>query len=135
MSMLLSRTILPLHHTVRSIQGQILRTMHLQQSQAFVNGRWVGARGGQTFDVTNPANERVIGTVPDMDVSDANEAIDAAYSAFYDKQWHNSTAKERAALLKVRDGCNMVGGCNFAKVRCVRIWSGQMIGVCVDISV
>lgn len=101
MSMLLWRAILPLNRTVRTFQGSpILRNMHLQQNQAFINGRWVGARGGQTFDVTNPANERVIGTVPDMDVNDANEAIDAAYGAFYDKGWHNSTAKERSALLK-----------------------------------
>lgn len=74
----------------------------LRQDKAFVNGQWVGARQGATFEVTNPVNEKVIGTVPDMDVNDASEAIDAAYAAFYSKQWHNSTAKERAALLKVR---------------------------------
>ncbi|XP_058814029.1 succinate-semialdehyde dehydrogenase [NADP(+)] GabD [Topomyia yanbarensis] len=78
----------------------IRRTMHLQQNQAFVNGKWVGARSGETFEITNPANEQVIGTVPDMDVDDVNEAIGSAYDAFYDKGWHNSTAKERAALLK-----------------------------------
>lgn len=77
------------------------RYMHsLRQDKAFVNGQWVGARQGATFEVTNPVNEKVIGTVPDMDVNDASEAIDAAYAAFYSKQWHNSTAKERAALLK-----------------------------------
>lgn len=92
-----------------SCNGTLLRrSMHLQQDKAFVNGRWVGARCGGTFEVTNPANEKVIGTVPDMDVNDANEAIDAAYNAFYDKQWHNSTAKDRAALLKVRQLINDV---------------------------
>ncbi|XP_058467940.1 succinate-semialdehyde dehydrogenase [NADP(+)] GabD-like [Malaya genurostris] len=76
------------------------RTMHLHQNHAFINGKWVGARSGLTFDVTNPANEQVLGTVPDMDINDVNDAIDAAHNAFYDKKWHNSTAKDRAALLK-----------------------------------
>lgn len=83
--------------------NMLQRSVHnLQQDKAFVNGQWIEARQGAKFEVTNPVNEKVIGVVPDMDVSDANEAIDAAYNAFYDKQWHNSTAKERAALLKVR---------------------------------
>ncbi|XP_062536578.1 3-sulfolactaldehyde dehydrogenase [Armigeres subalbatus] len=81
--------------------NMLQRSVHnLQQDKAFVNGQWIEARQGAKFEVTNPVNEKVIGVVPDMDVSDANEAIDAAYNAFYDKQWHNSTAKERAALLK-----------------------------------
>lgn len=92
-----------LQRSVCSNVNLLQRCMHsLRQDKAFVNGHWVGARQGATFEVTNPVNEKVIGTVPDMDVNDANEAIDAAYNAFYDKQWHNSTAKERAALLKVR---------------------------------
>uniref|UniRef100_A0A182Q234 Aldehyde dehydrogenase domain-containing protein n=1 Tax=Anopheles farauti TaxID=69004 RepID=A0A182Q234_9DIPT len=81
----------------------ITRAMHsnpLKQSQAFVNGRWVGARSGATFDVQNPANGQVLGAVPDMTRDDVQLAIDAAHEAFYEKSWHNSTAKERAALLK-----------------------------------
>ncbi|XP_058118208.1 succinate-semialdehyde dehydrogenase [NADP(+)] GabD [Anopheles ziemanni] len=80
-----------------------IRAMHnnpLRQSQAYVNGRWVGARSGATFEVQNPANGQVLGVVPDMTRDDVQLAIDAAYDAFYEKGWHNSTAKERAALLK-----------------------------------
>lgn len=77
------------------------RSLHLQQNQAFVNGKWVSAAGGQTFEVKNPANEHVLGAVPDMDVNDVKVAVDAAYEAFYSKAWHASTAKERSALLKV----------------------------------
>ncbi|XP_053699274.1 succinate-semialdehyde dehydrogenase [NADP(+)] GabD [Sabethes cyaneus] len=80
--------------------NMVRRSLHLQQNQAFVNGKWIGAACGQTFEVTNPANEKVLGAVPDMDVNDVNIAIDSAYEAFYSKDWHASTAKERAALLK-----------------------------------
>lgn len=82
----------------------------LKQSQAYVNGSWIGARSGATFDVQNPANGAVLGAVPDMARDDVQLAIDAAYDAFYEPRWHNSTAKERAALLKV---CYQLKGINF----------------------
>ncbi|XP_055617980.1 3-sulfolactaldehyde dehydrogenase [Toxorhynchites rutilus septentrionalis] len=84
----------------KSISNLSCRGVHLLQNKAFINGKWVGAHTGETFDVTNPANEAVVGNVPDMYVKDACKAIDAAHSAFYNERWHNSTAKERSALLK-----------------------------------
>lgn len=78
------------------------RNMHLLQKQAFINGVWCDAKSNTTFDVVNPANGNVIGSVPDMDVSDVEKAIDSAYSAFHSAEWQNKTAKERSQLLKVR---------------------------------
>lgn len=78
------------------------RRMHLLQDKAFVNGAWVSAQEQQTFNVINPANEKVIGAVPDMATGDVQKAIDAAHEAFYEKSWANSTAKQRADLLKVK---------------------------------
>ncbi|XP_055586105.1 glutarate-semialdehyde dehydrogenase [Uranotaenia lowii] len=105
MSMLLARitarrALVILPNNCSSAMATHNRQLHLQQDKAFVNGCWVGSRSGQTFQVTNPANQEVICTVPDMDASDVNEAIEAAYNAFYDKRWYNNTAKERAGMLK-----------------------------------
>ncbi|XP_035895577.1 succinate-semialdehyde dehydrogenase [NADP(+)] GabD [Anopheles stephensi] len=90
--------------SLSSVTTFTVRAMHsnnpLKQSQAFVNGRWIGARSGATFDVQNPANGQVLGAVPDMNREDVQLAIDAAYDAFYQPSWHNSTAKERSAMLK-----------------------------------
>ncbi|XP_048739146.1 succinate-semialdehyde dehydrogenase, mitochondrial-like isoform X2 [Ostrea edulis] len=66
--------------------------------KAFVNGEWVPASSGKTFDVVNPANGKVIGSVPDMDASDTEMAIKVAYKAF--QSWKETTAKERSVLLK-----------------------------------
>ena len=41
--------------------------------------------------VTNPANGKVIGTVPDMCEDDVNQAIETASSAF--QSWRKTTAK------------------------------------------
>nr|XP_022905573.1 succinate-semialdehyde dehydrogenase, mitochondrial isoform X6 [Onthophagus taurus] len=75
-----------------------VRSMHLLKEKAFVNGKWSTAENQQTFDVYNPANGKVVGSVPDMDVSDANLAIKAASEAF--ETWKFTTAKERSKLLR-----------------------------------
>ena len=63
----------------------------------FIDGAWVEARSGETFDVTNPATGEVIGTVPAGDATDAAAAIDAANRAF--PAWSSTTAYERSGLL------------------------------------
>nr|XP_022301487.1 glutarate-semialdehyde dehydrogenase DavD-like isoform X1 [Crassostrea virginica] len=66
--------------------------------KAFVNGEWVAASSGKTFEVLNPANGKLIGSVPDMDATDTENAIKVAYKAF--QSWKETTAKERSALLR-----------------------------------
>eukprot|EP00094_Tigriopus_californicus_P005264 TCALIF_05074-PA protein Name:"Similar to Aldh5a1 Succinate-semialdehyde dehydrogenase, mitochondrial (Rattus norvegicus)" AED:0.17 eAED:0.17 QI:569/0.8/0.83/1/1/1/6/157/600 len=84
----------PIYKTIIQI-----RTMSsLVKNKAFINGAWVEATSGKTFEVTNPVNGKVIGSVPDMDTIDANKAIDAAHEAF--QTWRDTTAKERSALLR-----------------------------------
>lgn len=81
---------------------QAARAMSLVRNQAFINGKWTSASDNKVFDVSNPANLKVIASVPDMTKIDCQRAIDAAHDAFYRKNWYNSTAKERSTLLKVK---------------------------------
>lgn len=73
----------------------------LVQSKAFINGNWINASCNKTFEVINPANGSVVGSVPNMDVNDAALAIQAAKNAFEQSEWPKFTAKERSSLLKV----------------------------------
>ncbi|MBY6202710.1 NAD-dependent succinate-semialdehyde dehydrogenase [Maritalea mobilis] len=50
----------------------------------FVGGAWIGADSGETIEVTNPATEEVIGTVPASGEAETMRAIDAAAAAFPD---------------------------------------------------
>ncbi|MFT7646191.1 MAG: succinate-semialdehyde dehydrogenase/glutarate-semialdehyde dehydrogenase [Candidatus Poriferisodalaceae bacterium] len=63
----------------------------------FINGEWVDAIGGATFDVTNPATGEVIGAMPDGGAEDAASAIGAAHEAF--DAWSRTTAYERSRIL------------------------------------
>lgn len=73
----------------------------LVKNQALINGQWTKASDNKQFGVINPANMEVIAQVPDMNKADCQRAIDAAHDAFYSKEWHSATAKERSGLLKV----------------------------------
>jgi len=72
--------------------------MSLYQPLSFVNGQWVGATSGATFEVINPATGRVIESVADLSAADCVRAIDAAEAAF--PAWAGLTAKERSAILR-----------------------------------
>jgi len=73
-----------------SYQDLILNKVWIQgEAQASVSGR--------TFSVVNPANQRLLGEVPDCDSVDTQRAIDSASAAF--ELWSQKTANERAKLL------------------------------------
>ncbi|MDK9695513.1 MAG: NAD-dependent succinate-semialdehyde dehydrogenase [Siculibacillus sp.] len=62
-----------------------------------IGGAWVGADGGGTITVTDPATGAVLGTVPDVGRAEVARAIAAAEAAF--PAWAAKTANERAAIL------------------------------------
>lgn len=65
--------------------------------QAHINGRWMDAFTGQTFAVTNPADNSVLAEVADCGHQEGLAAIAAAHRAF--QTWRRTTALERARLL------------------------------------
>ena len=72
--------------------------MSLYQPLSLINGEWVSASSGATFDVINPASGQVVESVADLSAEDCAKAIDAAEAAF--PKWAALTAKERAIILR-----------------------------------
>lgn len=80
-------------------QSQLtLRDMTLFRQQAFIGGRWEDSPGGMVKEVFNPANGKLIGSVPNLGAEETHRAIDAANRALPD--WRARTAKERAQILR-----------------------------------
>ena len=77
--------------------SMVLKKKNLLKNKAYINGTWVGAKNGKSFEVVNPSSGEVIVNVPDLDVNDARIAIDAAHQAF--PHWSKKTAKERSIIL------------------------------------
>jgi succinate-semialdehyde dehydrogenase/glutarate-semialdehyde dehydrogenase len=70
----------------------------LFREQCYIDGAWVDADGRATIEVRDPANNELIGTVPKLAAAETRRAIEAAGRAF--QSWRNTTAKERAGLLR-----------------------------------
>ncbi len=75
-----------------------LQDMSLFRQQAFIAGRWEDAPDGKVKEVFNPANGKLIGTVPNLGADATRRAIEAANKALPD--WRARTAKERAQILR-----------------------------------
>ena len=75
-----------------------LKDTALFRQQAYIDGAWVDADNAETFNVTDPANGDVLGSVPEMGRAETARAIAAAEAAL--PAWRAKTAKERAAILK-----------------------------------
>ena len=70
----------------------------LLRQQAYLNGLWCDADGGDTIAVINPATGEAIGSVPKMGAAETRRAIEAANAAW--PAWRKKTAKERSAILR-----------------------------------
>ncbi|XP_069967712.1 succinate-semialdehyde dehydrogenase, mitochondrial isoform X2 [Bactrocera oleae] len=93
-------SLIPFHIKAKLVLLDTKPFSSLVQSKAFINGNWINASCNKTFEVINPANGSVVGSVPNMDVNDAALAIQAAKNAFEQSEWPKFTAKERSSLLK-----------------------------------
>src|ERR1700720_3687194 len=64
-----------------------------------INGKWVAAASGKTFEVTNPATGRVIARVAEGDAADVDAAVRAARRAFESSPWASMTPSDRGKII------------------------------------
>ena len=75
-----------------------LKNTSLLKTKSYINGQWLDADSGQTFNVTDPASGEVIACIADLGVNETRRAIEAAEQAM--QSWKMRTAKERSNLLR-----------------------------------
>src|SRR3569832_2083628 len=75
-----------------------LKDENLFRQLCYVDGEWKAADSKATIDVTNPATDEVLGTVPKFLGAETKAAIAAAKRA--QPEWATKTAGERAAILR-----------------------------------
>ena len=69
------------------------------QWQAYIDGRYVPAASGETFDCVSPIDGRLLASVAATDVADADLAVAAARRAFDDGVWSRQPPRERKRVL------------------------------------
>jgi len=66
--------------------------------QLFIDGKWVDAESGKTFETPNPATGATLAEVAEADKADIDKAVIAARRAFEGK-WSKMSARDRGRLL------------------------------------
>jgi len=75
-----------------------LNDQSLFRQQCYIDGAWTDADDASTIEVTNPATNETLGTVPKMGANETRRAIEAANAAW--PAWRAKTAKERADIIR-----------------------------------
>ncbi len=70
----------------------------LLKNKAYIDGQWVDADDGATFDITNPASGELITRVAKMGAAETARAVSAAAAAM--REWARKPAKARAGILR-----------------------------------
>jgi succinate-semialdehyde dehydrogenase/glutarate-semialdehyde dehydrogenase len=66
-------------------------------SKNFINGTWREASTGDSFPVTNPANDEVLARVPSLSSEDVGQVITVAHRAL--SSWRSVPARKRSDIL------------------------------------
>jgi phenylacetaldehyde dehydrogenase len=66
--------------------------------QMFINGQWVDAASGKTFETPNPATGETLARVAEGDAEDIKRAVRAARAAF-DGPWSRLTPSDRGRII------------------------------------
>ncbi|MBN7741889.1 aldehyde dehydrogenase family protein [Bacillus velezensis] len=65
----------------------------------YINGEYIQARNGRTFDVIDPATEELMTRVSEAQTEDIDHAVKAARRAFDDGEWTKMKADTRSRLI------------------------------------
>lgn len=71
----------------------------IRQTECFIDGQWLPAQSGKTFETIHPADEQVITQVAEGDAEDIDLAVKAARDAFDNGPWRQMDARERGELM------------------------------------
>lgn len=71
----------------------------VQDAQLFIDGRYVDALAGETFDTINPATNRKLATVANGGMADAKRAIEVAQRTFTSGVWSTMSIEDRSRIL------------------------------------
>lgn len=81
-----------------SFSASSLKDPSLFVEKTYIAGQWVSAKSGKTFEVTSPATDKGIGSVPESGLDDLDDAIQAAHGAF--DSWKRQSGRQRGRILR-----------------------------------
>ncbi len=78
--------------------AQQVPSNNTRRYQLFIDGKWVDAESGKTFETPNPSTGETLAEVAEGDKADIDKAVAAARRA-YEGKWSKMSARDRGRLL------------------------------------
>jgi aldehyde dehydrogenase (NAD+) len=72
----------------------------LKKYQMYIDGKWVDAENGKSFESFNPADGEAWAVIPEASAADVDAAVQAAHHAFVSGPWSTMLATQRGKLLR-----------------------------------
>jgi phenylacetaldehyde dehydrogenase len=79
--------------------GKDSKAFLAKKHRMLIDGKWVEAKSGKTFEVEDPATQETIAHVPAGDKADIDAAVAAARKAFESGPWSRISPADRAKLV------------------------------------
>lgn len=100
-----------------------------------IDGKWLPARSGVTFNVENPATEEVLGAVPRGNQDDVDLAVAAAARAFEEGPWSTIRPVERERLLLKLADLLEANGQAIAEIESIDNGKSAAMALAVDVRI
>ncbi len=75
------------------------KDLQIRHNRCLIDGEWVAAVSGRTFETINPATGDVIAHIAEGDEADVDKAVKAARRAFESGPWSRINASDRGRLM------------------------------------
>lgn len=85
--------------TITEPKSSTVSSPKIGQTQLFIDGQWIPAKSGKTFETRNPATEETIADVAEGDAADIDAAVAAARKALEQGPWSKMDARDRGRLM------------------------------------
>jgi acyl-CoA reductase-like NAD-dependent aldehyde dehydrogenase len=72
----------------------------LKEYKTHINGKWVAAESGETFESEDPYTGEPWALIPKCGAKDVDKAVEAAYAAFDSGPWADMTATARGRMMR-----------------------------------
>src|SRR5271156_3857536 len=84
--------------------GGVRKFLRDSPKKLLIDGKWVAAKSGKTFETINPANEEILALIAEGDKADVDAAVKSARKAFEESTWSSITPHQRSRYLyKIAD--------------------------------
>jgi acyl-CoA reductase-like NAD-dependent aldehyde dehydrogenase len=84
---------------MNSMHPEVSKFLSDQPLRLFINGEWIQAVAGSTFETRDPGTNQLLAKVAAGDDHDIDQAVKAANDAFRNSGWANLPANDRAVFL------------------------------------